>query len=94
MNGILYNTFRDACYALGLLDDDREFVDAVNEASFWGSGHYLRKLFVTMLLSCSVSRPEFVWDQTWEALCEDILYLRHRILAIEGKFPNLCIIRQ
>ncbi|KAH7515858.1 hypothetical protein FEM48_Zijuj10G0071100 [Ziziphus jujuba var. spinosa] len=33
INGIQYNSLRDACYALGLLDDDKEYVDGVAEAS-------------------------------------------------------------
>ncbi|XP_075097192.1 uncharacterized protein LOC107807403 [Nicotiana tabacum] len=35
-------TFRDACYAMGLLDDDKEYVDAIKEASNWGMSSYLR----------------------------------------------------
>ncbi|KAK9689053.1 hypothetical protein RND81_09G031800 [Saponaria officinalis] len=61
INGVLYPTFKEACYALGLLGDDREYVDAIKEASFWGSGFYLRKLFSTLLLSGSLSKPELVW---------------------------------
>ncbi|XP_074278224.1 uncharacterized protein LOC141601817 [Silene latifolia] len=36
INGVPYDTFRDACYAMGLLDDDREYVDAIEE---FGSDH-------------------------------------------------------
>ncbi|XP_042003866.1 uncharacterized protein LOC121752843 [Salvia splendens] len=38
VNGV-QDTFRDACYALGLLDDDKEYVDGIIEASFWSSAH-------------------------------------------------------
>lgn len=48
---VIYPTFRDACYALGLLDDDKEFIEVIHEASHWGSGRYLRSLFAAMLLS-------------------------------------------
>ncbi|KAK9733232.1 hypothetical protein RND81_04G053500 [Saponaria officinalis] len=64
INGITYPSFREAFYALGLLGDDKEYVDAIVEASFWVSGLYLRKLFTTLLLSNSVSRPEEVWNKT------------------------------
>ncbi|CAG7898481.1 unnamed protein product, partial [Brassica rapa] len=33
VKGIVYKTYKDACYALGLLDDDKEYIEAINEAS-------------------------------------------------------------
>nr|XP_025648288.1 uncharacterized protein LOC112743284 [Arachis hypogaea] len=33
IDGILYPTFRDACYAQGILDDDKEYIDAIEEAN-------------------------------------------------------------
>ncbi|KAL4365824.1 hypothetical protein AHAS_Ahas07G0144700 [Arachis hypogaea] len=33
IGGIVYDTFKEACYALGLLQDDMEFIDALNEAN-------------------------------------------------------------
>ncbi|XP_021979607.2 uncharacterized protein LOC110875709 [Helianthus annuus] len=33
VNDQLFPTFRDACYAMGLLDDDNEYVEAIKEAS-------------------------------------------------------------
>ncbi|KAL4337234.1 hypothetical protein AHAS_Ahas12G0089800 [Arachis hypogaea] len=79
VDGILYPTFRDACYARGLLDDDREYIDAIEEASHWGSGMFLRKLFATLLFSNSIERPEHVWENTWSLLSDDILH-RQRTL--------------
>lgn len=66
INGSDHETFRDACYAyaLGLLDDDKECVDAIMEASNWGMASYLRQLFAMLLLSNSMSRPESVWQAT------------------------------
>ncbi|XP_070003326.1 uncharacterized protein [Nicotiana sylvestris] len=67
-------TFRDACYALGFLDDDKEYVDAIKEAINWGMSSYLRQLFAMLLLSNSTSRPEYIWQSTWKLLSEDILH--------------------
>nr|KAJ0204953.1 hypothetical protein LSAT_V11C500241710 [Lactuca sativa] len=33
VNGQTHSFFRDACYELGLLDDDKEYIDAIKEAS-------------------------------------------------------------
>ena len=41
VEGVIYLTYRDACFALGLLDDDKEYIYIIKEASFWGSGHFL-----------------------------------------------------
>jgi len=66
VNNVTYSTFREACLALGILANDSEYVEAIKEAKDWSSGIYLRKLFVTILLSNSVNRPEELWNKTWE----------------------------
>nr|KAJ0192085.1 hypothetical protein LSAT_V11C800452940 [Lactuca sativa] len=38
VNGELCSSFKDACYNLGLLDDNKEFIDAIKEANLPGSG--------------------------------------------------------
>ncbi|XP_019188939.1 PREDICTED: uncharacterized protein LOC109183302 [Ipomoea nil] len=80
VNGVEYLTFRDACYAHGLLDDDKEYIDAINEARYWSTAHSLRKLFVVLLTSSSIIRPENVWNQVWQHLCEDAQHYQKRIL--------------
>ncbi|XP_024009322.1 uncharacterized protein LOC112084424 [Eutrema salsugineum] len=79
VDGVLHPTYKDACYALGLLDDDREYIDGINEASMWGSGDFLRKLFCVMLLTDSLINPFGVWEETWNLLSDDILYRRRSI---------------
>ncbi|CAH9068975.1 unnamed protein product [Cuscuta epithymum] len=80
LNGVTYDTFRDACYALGLLDDDREFIDAFNEGSHFSTAFCLRILFVILLWTESMGRPEHVWQKCWSYMAEDIQYTRRRIL--------------
>ncbi|KAH0682655.1 hypothetical protein KY290_021244 [Solanum tuberosum] len=85
INDIDHETFRDACYALGLLDDDKEYVDAIVEASHWGMPSYLRQLFAMLLISNSMSHSEVVWQSTWHLLYEDILHEQRRVLDNPGK---------
>ncbi|XP_024013969.1 uncharacterized protein LOC112088047 [Eutrema salsugineum] len=82
---VLYPTFKDACYALGLLDDDTEYIEALKEASIWGSGSFLRKLFAVMLITDSILNPCGVWNETWQLLSDDIIYRRRRLENREGK---------
>ncbi|XP_076949291.1 uncharacterized protein LOC143621888 [Bidens hawaiensis] len=74
VNGRLQPSFRDACYSLGLLDDDQEYNEAIEEASHSALGHEIRTLFARMLSTDSPSRPEHVWMNTWKWLSDDILY--------------------
>nr|KAJ0219220.1 hypothetical protein LSAT_V11C300126650 [Lactuca sativa] len=64
VNGETHSSFRDACYALGLLDDDNEYIDAIKEASHYGSGFYLRFLFATLWMCNSMSNQEVIWKNT------------------------------
>ena len=86
INGVLYPTFKEACYTMGLLDDDKEYIDAIVEASFRASGHYLRRLFAIMLMSNTISKLEFVWNNTWHLIPEDILHKQRKILKIPGTY--------
>lgn len=85
VNNVQYPTFREACFALGLLEDDKEFVEAIKEAKEWGSGHFLRKLFITILISNSMAKPESVWEQTWQWLADGILYDQRKLTHNQGK---------
>ncbi|XP_012858113.1 PREDICTED: ATP-dependent DNA helicase PIF1-like [Erythranthe guttata] len=70
----VYPTFKDACFALGLLDDDKEYIAGINEANEWASGDYVRRLFVVLLVANNMSRPEHVWECCWKEFAEDIEY--------------------
>jgi len=84
VNNVTYSKFREACLALGILTNDTEHVEAIKEAKDWGSGHYLRKQFVTIMLSNSINHPEDLWNQTWEWLADGILYRERNFSEIAG----------
>ena len=84
VNGVVYPSYRDACYSLGLLEGDKEYIHAIREVSFWGSDRFLRHLFSMLLQSDSMSRPSHVWGSTWEFLTNDILYNRRRMFNSPG----------
>ncbi|XP_074287955.1 uncharacterized protein LOC141613118 [Silene latifolia] len=80
VNGTLYDTYREACYVYGLIGDDKEYIDAIEQASEWASGFYLRNLFATLFLSGTLSMPNRVWEATWSLLADDILHMQRNIL--------------
>ncbi|XP_061346430.1 uncharacterized protein LOC133292063, partial [Gastrolobium bilobum] len=80
------NIQKDACYSLGLLDDDNEYIDAIKEAGSWGSAAYLRNMFALLLFSNSMNRPENVFQKCWELLSDDILYRHRQIIGNEDAF--------
>ena len=80
VNNITYPTYKDACCALGLLDNDNEWHDCIIEASNWASGKQLRQLFVTILMFCEVSDTLNLWESNWKLLTEDILNWQRNVL--------------
>ncbi|XP_076954026.1 uncharacterized protein LOC143628277 [Bidens hawaiensis] len=81
VDGQTFSTFRDACYARGLLDDDMEYIEAFKEAG-------ASALFLDLIL-CG--------KKTWEYLSNGIIYTQQRILNIpdlslpENQIKNLTL---
>ncbi|KAI9124884.1 hypothetical protein K1719_004211 [Acacia pycnantha] len=94
INNGVFPTFREACYAYGLLDDDNEYIDTIKEASLWASGNYLRQFFTSMLLSHCLSQLAVVWEQTKEIICEDLLHISHGDQRFSVQSILLSIIQQ
>ena len=67
-----------------MLDDDKEYIDGIIEASQWGMGDYLRSYFVKLLLTDTMSRPEVVYEKSWRLLAEDVLEKEIRKRAHPG----------
>ncbi|KAH1087266.1 hypothetical protein GYH30_018698 [Glycine max] len=93
VNGLVYPTFREACFAKGFLGSDQEFISALQEANNWGTAHYLRKLFVKLLFLNTMDRPKYVWQQTWQWMTDDIIF-NHRkqgIRLTKKETIHLCL---
>jgi hypothetical protein len=73
-----YPTFRAACDALGLLGDDQEWSNAINDAAQWALPYQLRQLFVTILLFCEVTNPKRLYDDHASKMSEDITHRANR----------------
>ena len=65
---------------MGFLNDDKEFIGAIRETYQWGSGYFLRRLFVVMLLAGTMNRSRHVWHETIHWLSDGSVR-EQRILA-------------
>jgi len=67
MDGTEHDTFKNACIAMGLLVNNNEWHQALEEAGLW-----VCNMFASMLMFCEVMKPKHLWDAHWESLSDDI----------------------
>ncbi|KIL54493.1 hypothetical protein M378DRAFT_1055673 [Amanita muscaria Koide BX008] len=72
VNGIEHHDFKSACNAMGLLEDDGEWRQCLQEASLMQLGKQLRSLFATILIDCAPNNPLELWDQFKANICDDL----------------------
>jgi len=74
IRSVLHATFKSACMALGLLDDDGEWHAALTEASTWASGVQLPNMFCSILMFSEIADPVKLWDTHWVHIIDDLLH--------------------
>ncbi|GJZ48594.1 DNA helicase [Tanacetum coccineum] len=84
VNDIVYSTCREACEALGLLENDREWEVTLEEATLTATPAELRALLAHILAYCQVSDPKRLWKRTWKSMSEDIPYVSSISLNLPG----------
>ncbi|XP_028778054.1 uncharacterized protein LOC114734600 [Neltuma alba] len=77
---------RGARFAMGLLDDDKEYIFAIKEASTWAPGQYLRRMFV------NISIPLEQKEQVALTEIDKLLQGNGRSLADFPSMPSLACI--
>jgi len=71
-NGTVYQTFKEACAARGLLNDDNEWYNTFDEAANWATASQLRYLFTTILLYCNLQDERKFYEKNWRKMIDDI----------------------
>ncbi|KAK3225876.1 hypothetical protein Dsin_005738 [Dipteronia sinensis] len=96
VNGVTYETYKATCYALGLLDEDKEWHEAIVSTSQWSTGSQLHQLFVTCLLFCDEKLPtvslEGEEDSCWIKIPDDLLIpdsVDHVASIVSSTYPDL-----
>ncbi|GJZ24604.1 DNA helicase [Tanacetum coccineum] len=87
VNDIVYPTCREACKALGLLEDDQEWENTMQEAACTATPTELRTLFAHILTFCQVTDPVSLWGRVLRSMSEDLPYTS----SISLNIPNLHI---
>ncbi|XP_074299946.1 uncharacterized protein LOC141631133 [Silene latifolia] len=72
INEVVYPSYKEACYAYGLLSNDKEWHEALNEANRWAMPSQLRELLVTLILFCEVTDVKTLWENSYSMLSDDI----------------------
>ncbi|XP_074377092.1 uncharacterized protein LOC141718612 [Apium graveolens] len=63
IDGTTYDTFKEACGALGLLNNDKQWHNALEENALSAMPIQIRAMFVNILAYCSVSDPLALWEK-------------------------------
>ncbi|XP_038716065.1 uncharacterized protein LOC120009516 [Tripterygium wilfordii] len=82
VKGVVHQTFKEACNAMGLIGDDREWHDAMDEASQWATSKELRQLFVTLIIFCEVTNVNHLFQTQLSNLRDDIIYKAQQRLGM------------
>jgi hypothetical protein len=85
---VVHPTFQAACLALGLLEDDNEWVQCLEEAAVMQTGFQLCPLFATILEFCHPSSPLDLWDQFKVHICDDLEHLIRQKFHIPNPTPD------
>ena len=81
VEGDLCSSFREACFRLGLLEDDNQYYLAMQEASVSNSASSLRSLFAVILTWCEPSNPLDIYEHHKEHMAEDFLHQQRTRLS-------------
>ena len=72
--GTVYNSFREACQARGLIGDDTEWLALFDEAVQWATSFQLRSLFITVLVYCDIGNVRALFNTYWRYMSDDLQY--------------------
>ena len=76
----VHSTWKDACLARGLLDDDAEWDRCLAEAAGMHMPENLQHLFASLLAFNSVSNPLQLWNKYHVAFTEDFLHQARQVI--------------
>ena len=70
----IYPTYKEACKALGLLEDDSEWGRALEEVAEYGSANQVRATFAILLHFCQPTDPANLYETFKTEMADDFVY--------------------
>jgi hypothetical protein len=71
VNGVHYDSFRDAACAAGLIEDDNTLDECLTKSSMVQMPSSLRRLFSTILVFCEPKDVAGLWTKHFDGMAED-----------------------
>lgn len=68
-----YDSFKETCVAMGLLQDNKDLILTLQEASQIQLGYQMRTLFAMLLAHCENVQTLELWEQFKDDLSDDLL---------------------
>ncbi|KAL4120065.1 hypothetical protein QTP88_012805 [Uroleucon formosanum] len=89
VNGQYYLTFRSACLALGLLEDDKHWDDTMSEAVLAKNSSQIQNLFAIVISFCQLFEPLNLWNEYKNDLSDDFKHkLQNEYSDLELNFTT------
>lgn len=76
--GVTYDTFQEACEAMGLLEDDLQWENTLSEATVCCTSPSIRYLFAILIVFCQVTHPIRLWQNHRASMAEDVLFRKQK----------------
>ena len=83
-NGQELDSFKSACLQCGLLENDNEWRQCLQEAGEMQTGSALRTLFAIILTSCFPSKPDELWNRFKHQICDDLRHVLETVLHFQN----------
>ncbi|UYV67936.1 hypothetical protein LAZ67_5002546 [Cordylochernes scorpioides] len=91
VNGSQYETFRETCAAIGLLENDNHWVVTMDEAVLCQAPTRVRQLFAILISTCTISNPQQLWITYRDEMASDILHRYQLLDSSIRKAQNIAI---
>ena len=92
VDGIIHDSFRDACIALNLCDSDKQWDACMHEAVEISHSRTIRDLFCNILLHCNPTKPEDLYEKYKEDMSDDFRLKRSDDIAITDEIREQLVI--